>query len=151
MAIIIERMQNARGTAAQWTSSNPTLLAGEVGYETDTRRWKMGDGSTAWTSLPYGGEKVLSSKTTAYTFALDDAMKFTTMNSASAQALTIPPNSSVAFPIGTLLEGARLGAGTATLTAGAGVTLQGTLVAPAQYASFRARKIATDTWICSYN
>lgn len=42
-----------RGTAAQWTSANPTLADGELGFETDTARSKLGDGSTAWTSLGY--------------------------------------------------------------------------------------------------
>ena len=42
-----------RGTAAEWTSANPTLAAGELGFETDTQRSKLGDGSTAWTSLSY--------------------------------------------------------------------------------------------------
>ena len=41
------------GTAAAWTSANPTLLLYEVGIESDTRRFKIGDGSTAWASLPY--------------------------------------------------------------------------------------------------
>ena len=41
--------------AAQWTSSNPVLLLGEVGWESDTRKSKIGDGSTAWTSLDYTG------------------------------------------------------------------------------------------------
>lgn len=47
------RFQLRRGTASQWTSANTTLLAGEVGFETDTRRFKVGDGTTAWTSLAY--------------------------------------------------------------------------------------------------
>lgn len=42
-----------RGTASQWTSANPTLADGELGFETDTARSKLGDGSTAWTSLGY--------------------------------------------------------------------------------------------------
>lgn len=45
--------QMHRDTAANWTSANPTLLAAEWGYETDTKRRKVGDGTTAWTSLPY--------------------------------------------------------------------------------------------------
>lgn len=40
-------------TAANWTSNDPTLLAREVGIETDTGYWKIGDGVTAWTSLGY--------------------------------------------------------------------------------------------------
>ena len=46
-------IQLKRGTAAAWTSANPTLNAGEVGFETDTKKMKVGDGSTAWTSLSY--------------------------------------------------------------------------------------------------
>ena len=42
-----------RGTAAEWTASNPTLLEGEVGVETDTKKLKVGDGLTLWASLPY--------------------------------------------------------------------------------------------------
>lgn len=42
-----------RGTAASATSNNPTLKLGEVGYETDTRKLKVGDDATAWTSLGY--------------------------------------------------------------------------------------------------
>ena len=46
-------IQVKRGTAAGWTSANPTLNAGEIGFETDTKKMKVGDGSTAWTSLTY--------------------------------------------------------------------------------------------------
>ncbi len=42
-----------RGTAASWTSANPVLLAGEEGFETDTRKSKVGDGTTAWNGLSY--------------------------------------------------------------------------------------------------
>ncbi len=49
------RIQFRRGTAAEWTSANPTLAAGEAGYETDTAKFKFGTGNTAWTSLAYAG------------------------------------------------------------------------------------------------
>lgn len=42
-----------RGTAAEWTTANPVLSAGEMGIETDTNRSKYGDGTTAWSSLSY--------------------------------------------------------------------------------------------------
>ena len=45
--------QQRRDTAANWTGANPTLLNGELGYETDTGKFKIGDGSTAWTSLSH--------------------------------------------------------------------------------------------------
>ena len=47
------QIQIRRGTAAAWTSANPTLAAGEFAIETDTDKYKIGDGSTAWTSLGY--------------------------------------------------------------------------------------------------
>lgn len=46
-------IQIRRGTASGWTSADPTLAAGEAGYETDTGKLKIGDASTAWTSLAY--------------------------------------------------------------------------------------------------
>jgi hypothetical protein len=46
-------VQNRRDTAANWISYNPTLRPGEIGHETDTNRSKMGDGISAWRSLPY--------------------------------------------------------------------------------------------------
>lgn len=48
-----KQIQVRRDTAANWTSVNPVLAAGEAGYETNTGQLKYGDGSTAWTSLPY--------------------------------------------------------------------------------------------------
>jgi len=47
------RLQLRRGTASQWTSANPILAAGEMGVETDTRKVKIGDGATSWSSLDY--------------------------------------------------------------------------------------------------
>ena len=47
------RFKLRNGTAAEWTAANPVLLAGEIGVETDTRRYKIGDGTTAWAGLSY--------------------------------------------------------------------------------------------------
>lgn len=47
------KIQLRRDTAAQWTANNPTLSAGELGYETDTKKVKIGNGSDAWNSLSY--------------------------------------------------------------------------------------------------
>lgn len=46
-------MQQRRGTAQQWTDENPTLAEGEVGFETDTYQFKIGNGVNAWASLDY--------------------------------------------------------------------------------------------------
>jgi hypothetical protein len=45
--------QLRRGIASLWTSANPTLPEGVQGYETDTGKMKIGDGTTAWNSLAY--------------------------------------------------------------------------------------------------
>lgn len=50
---VVTQIQVRRGTAAQWTSANPTLASGEWGFETDTNKLKIGNGTTAWTSLSY--------------------------------------------------------------------------------------------------
>lgn len=42
-----------RDTATNWTSNNPTLASGEPGVETDTNKFKIGNGTTPWVSLPY--------------------------------------------------------------------------------------------------
>jgi hypothetical protein len=87
---------------------------------------------------------------TTYTTVLTDDGKLITCDNAASIALTIPPNSSVAYGIGTQINIMQLGAGTVTITAGAGVTLQSAgskLKTDAQYAVATCAKIATDTWV----
>jgi hypothetical protein len=98
-----------------------------------------------------GGLRDINAQTgTSYTLVIGDLGKFVTMTNASASTLTVPPNSSVAFPVGTCIEGAQLGAGQVTLTPGSGVTLNATpgLKVAAQYGTFGILKTATDTWVC---
>jgi hypothetical protein len=47
------RMQQRRGTAAEWISADPVLGEGEIGFETDTGKFKIGHDDTVWTELPY--------------------------------------------------------------------------------------------------
>jgi hypothetical protein len=71
------RFKLRNDTAADWTAANPVLLLGEIGVETDTRRCKIGDGATAWSSLSYYIEGVLArgqaSKITSGTIAITSA------------------------------------------------------------------------------
>jgi hypothetical protein len=54
------RMQQRRGTAAEWTNVNPVLAAGEIGFETDTGQFKIGDGTNTWSDLvTYGNIEAL--------------------------------------------------------------------------------------------
>jgi hypothetical protein len=47
------RIQVRRGTASQWSTTNPVLAAGEMGVETDTNLFKFGNGTSTWTALSY--------------------------------------------------------------------------------------------------
>jgi len=293
------QIQLRRGTASEWTAANPTLAAGELVIETDTDKYKIGDGSTAWTSLGYsslpstaiadtvvdakgdivaataadtvsrlavgtdtyvltadsgeatgliwaapttgditavvagtnigggatGGsatvnlaidaavdmgtdgsgvdvtfhsatagdnmlwdasdEKLVITGTdgqnslevadgdveitdqltvsgglvaplqinaqtgTTYTFVLADAGKMVTSSNASAQTLTVPPNSSVAFDIGTQIMVQNIGSANCTLAQGSGVTINSkdsNKEIDGQYAAATLIKTATDTW-----
>jgi hypothetical protein len=93
---VVTQIQIRRGTASQWTSANPTLAAGEFGYESDTGKFKIGDGSTAWNSLGYKASGTVTSITagtglsggaitTSGTIAIDTA---TTVDVSTAQTLT---------------------------------------------------------------
>ena len=92
----------------------------------------------------------INARTSSYTLALSDGDgKLVTMSSASAQTITVPPNSTVAFPIGTQILIQRLGTGDVTLVAGSGVTLQSAdsaLKLREQYSVAGLVKRDTDTW-----
>jgi hypothetical protein len=50
---VVNKIQFRRDTAANWASVDPVLSAGELGYESDTKRFKIGDGTNEWTALEY--------------------------------------------------------------------------------------------------
>lgn len=66
---MVTRMQQRRDTTANWAASNPILRVGEMGYDTDVDRFKIGDGITAWLSLPF----LLDAELTAAQAAADAA------------------------------------------------------------------------------
>lgn len=119
----------------------------------------VGDGGKApvydeandeWDLALPGGSVPSSAQTASYTLALSDAGKAVTMTVATANTVTVPPNSTAAFPVGTVVGVEQLGAGTTTVAAGAGVTLRsrGNLLSLAgQYAVVSLRKLAADEWI----
>lgn len=89
---------------------------------------------------------------TSYTLALSDKGKVVEMNNASANTLTIPPNSSVAFDVGTYINLAQIGAGQTTVQGGSGVTIrqrQSKLKFAGQYATATLYKRGTDEWLLS--
>jgi hypothetical protein len=90
---------------------------------------------------------------TTYTTVLADNGKLVTQSNASAITTTIPPNSSVAYPVGAQINITQFGAGQVTFAQGAGVTIVSTgatASAPklrAQYSTATAIQTATDTWL----
>ncbi len=93
---------------------------------------------------------VATSAATSITLALADAGDVYETTAATAVTLTVPPNSSVAFPIGSMIEFTQMGAGQITFTPGAGVTIRsrGSVYKMAgQYGVAYIRKTATDEWV----
>lgn len=101
--------------------------------------------STGW--FPVAGQWAINTQTgTSYTLVKEDAGKVVRMNNAAANTVTVPPNSSVGFPLGTRIPVRQVGAGTTSLVAGSGVTLNGTLALPGQNREVFVHKVGTDTW-----
>jgi hypothetical protein len=92
---------------------------------------------------------VINAQTVSYTLVLADASKLVEISNASANNLTVPLNSSVAFPIGTQVSLLQTGAGQMTVVATGGVTINATpgLKLRAQWSSATLIKRNTDTWV----
>ena len=108
-------------------------------------QYLMADGSVTMGSAL----TITNRQTASYTLALTDADKLVEMNVATANNLTVPLNSSIAFPIGTKIDLAQYGAGQTTVVATGGVTVRsagGALKLAVQYSGASLVKIATDEW-----
>lgn len=90
-----------------------------------------------------------NAQTANYTLVLSDAGKTVRMSNSSARTITIPPNSSVAFPVDTVVNFETVGTGDCTIAAGSGVTIRSRngLKLAGQYAVATAHKIGTNEWI----
>jgi hypothetical protein len=137
------------------TITTPTLSlsgtsntgAGRISFDSTADKLYVGDGTTA---IEFAGSTVITNAQTAsYTTVLADKDKLIEMNVASANNLTIPLNSSVAYPIGTVLNIVQIGTGQTTVVATGGVTINATpgLKLRAQYSSASCIKRAENTWI----
>lgn len=79
------KIQVRRDTSANWTSTNPTLSSGEIGFETNTGKFKIGNGSSAWSALDYFLD---SSDLSGYLTAASASTTYLTQASASTTYLT---------------------------------------------------------------
>ena len=107
---------NASGTAATVTTAAQGAIT-SVGTLTGVTV-----SGTGTIGVAVGQAVDLDRKTADYTLVLTDAGKVIEINSGSSENVTIPPNSSVAFPVGTQIVGVRLGAGAVVIVEGSGVT-----------------------------
>jgi hypothetical protein len=152
---------------ANWTSANPVLATGELGAESDTDKYKLGDGATAWNSLAYssgpagpqgptgadstvpgptGGfdsTQVIETKSADYTLTSADAGKLI-LNSA---LITITVEG---LGIGQQVDFMQYTADTIIFAAGVGITLNskaGNLQTAVQYGPAIVKCVATDTYV----
>lgn len=115
------------GTAAALAAANTVLLARQVAVETDTGKIKVGDGTTAYNSLPYSGlhQGYLGVKEvtgTEYTADLADIGWLIRCTAATAVTVTLPADIVAAIPTGCTIDFGQRGAGPLTFIAGAGVS-----------------------------
>jgi len=150
-----------RDTSTNWLSNDPVLLLGEPGYETDLGGFKIGDGETQWSSLPYvtgflgatgptgPTELGINLETSNYTLSILDSNSSVEISSATNSTFTIPSYSSVEFPLGTDIILVRGGTGEVGITGATGVTLnsaQNYLNLQYQYSSARIINKAQNVW-----
>lgn len=109
---------------------------------------------TLLTSASVTPSVTINAQTASYTAVLADGNNtLVTLSNASANTFTIPPNASVAFPVGTVLNFAQTGAGQTTITQGAGVTITSvgaTASAPktrVQYSACSAVQTSANNWL----
>ena len=134
---------NASGTAATVTGAAQSAIT-SVGTLTGVTV-----SGTGTIGVAVGQAVDLDRKTADYTLVLTDAGKVIEINSSSSENVTIPPNSSVAFPIGTQIVVVRLGSGDVVITEGSGVTTRSDgdkNKIKTQYSSCVLIKHETDEW-----
>ena len=108
--------------------------------------WRIFGGLTE-SSLSIGKKDQTAS---SYTLQLTDNGQIIYANNANANTITVPPNSSVEFPIGAKIDVVQIGAGATTIAAGAGVTINSEgskLSINARYQAATLIKTDTNTWI----
>ena len=84
---VVTQIQLRRDTAANWTSTNPTLASGEMGFETDTGLFKIGTGAAAWTALSYAVSVTATNTVTLTNKTLTSPVIGTIVNTGT---LTLP-------------------------------------------------------------
>ena len=158
MSITLTALMKQRyDTAANWTAQNPTLLAGEFGIESDTKKWKVGTGATAWTSLVYAiggtypivnadiaaGAGIVDTKLATIATAGKVSNSATTAASANTASAIVARDASGNFTAGTITA-ALTGAASSNVLK-AGDTMTGALAVTAGTAALPGIAVSGDT------
>ena len=143
--IVFEAAGEIRGA----TGVNVTLGQSDSNILIDAANASLDSSGNLDVSTIVAGRSINTQTGTTYTFVIGDRLKVVTLNNGSAITLTVPPNSSVAFAVGTSIDIIQLGSGQVTVAGGSGVTVNSTptLKLRAQYSVGSCLKIATDQWI----
>ncbi len=150
-AVTTAKITDANVTSAKLASSL-TLVTPNIGAATGTSLTVTG-GLTATGDVTATGNVVghfaTNARLASYTLVIGDDGKIVEMSNASANTLTVAPDSTTNFTVGSQILVIQTGAGQTTLTQGAGVTINGTpgLKLRAQYSSATLIKRAANTWI----
>ena len=165
-------IQLRRDTESNWTSNDPTLANGEFGVETDSTpiKFKIGDGSNSWSSLPYyaaiddsgssadsvwSSDKVATNpvtqttQTSNYTLTANDINTMIICDHASGMNITAPANGTTALDEGYTVLLYQAGAGQITLVEDTGVTINTpeTLLSNDEFSVIGLTKVATNEWV----
>jgi hypothetical protein len=148
-ANLANAVTNETGTASLVFSDSPALTGIPTAPTASTGTNTTQVATTAFV-FQEKGLQLSNTQTGDYTLVLADKGYRVEMNKATALTLTVPPNSSVAYPTGTVIYPIRTGAGTLTIAQGAGVTITGSsgaLTDPGQNVEMKLVKTGTDTWL----
>ena len=131
--------------------ADEAILARVAADEAITGAWSFQIGKLTVGGVPVAGAAIVGItdySAASNTLALGDALNLVRVNYATSCTLTVPPNSSVAFPLYTCIPIKQHGAGQLTLVAGAGVTLNTpwSLIARAQHSIFSVFQESTNVW-----
>jgi hypothetical protein len=142
-------MEKANVSGGATGTSTPTLSAAADPIWTFALSMVGTSSSVGWVRIYQPAAVTINAQTASYTLVLADTGKIVSISNASANTLTVPANSSVAFTVGTTIMVRQAGAGQTSVAGAGGVTVNSrgaALKLAGQYAYATLVKVATDTW-----
>jgi hypothetical protein len=136
------------GTVTAGTAASATIT-GSAPSQSLSLVLPRGDKGDTGATGTFGTPQDINAVTSAYTLVIGDAGKLVTVSSSSSETVTVPENASVAFPVGTHIDIARLGVGAVTVDGDAGVAVNATpgRRLRAAYSTGTLIKLGTNTWL----